>query len=387
MAKRRTFGTIRKLPSGSYQASYVGEDGQRYLAPATFGSKMDADAWLAIQRANLIQGLWNIPVKSAQNTKTAFLDFAFRHIEIQTTHNGNLLRESTKSTYKRLLRHNLSNFHKFALEDITSVMVDEWWAETIKGGKKTSSSKAYKLLRSVMARAVKSGLRTENPCNVKGAHNATTGKVIVTPTVDEVRGIAANINPRYSKLVQLAANAGLRFGEITELRRKDIHRRVRQGKAVYEIHVARAVTFVPLSPEEKLSHCSRELFVVDAPKSDYSVRNIEVRSDLTGLLDDLLMNDVAPHEDALLFPAAAGGHLRHDVFMNSWRPALVKAGISKPITPHCLRHFAGSELARAGANLAEIKKWLGDNSTEAVMRYIHSTGRTGALVEDMRSTL
>lgn len=387
MAKRRTFGTIRKLPSGNYQASYIGADGQRYLAPETFSTKTDADAWITVQRANMLQGLWNAPVPSEKQPATDFIAFAKRHIDMQTTHNGNLLRESTKSHYRRLLRHNLKRFHLVPVEDITDVMVDEWWAETIRSGRKTSTSKAYKLLRSVLQRAVSEGARSANPCKVKGAHNATTGKPVITPTVDEVRLIASCINKRYSKLVHLAANAGLRFGEITELRRKDIHKSERNGNHVYEIRVERAVTYVPLTPEERESEVSRELFIVDAPKSSYSIRTIEVGADMTALIDELLEHEVGPEAESLLFPSATGGHLRHDVFMNSWRPALKRAGIRKSITPHSLRHFAGSELGRAGANLAEIKKWLGDNSTEVVMRYVHTTGRTGALVDSMRKTI
>jgi predicted transcriptional regulator len=34
--RRREFGTTRKLPSGRWQARYIGPDGQRYTAPETF---------------------------------------------------------------------------------------------------------------------------------------------------------------------------------------------------------------------------------------------------------------------------------------------------------------------------------------------------------------
>ena len=37
-ATRASWGKVRKLPSGRYQASYVGPDGQRYPGPMTYGS-------------------------------------------------------------------------------------------------------------------------------------------------------------------------------------------------------------------------------------------------------------------------------------------------------------------------------------------------------------
>ena len=46
MAERRDFGTIRKLPSGRYQATFVGPDLARHKAPVTFEPKDSAIVWL-----------------------------------------------------------------------------------------------------------------------------------------------------------------------------------------------------------------------------------------------------------------------------------------------------------------------------------------------------
>jgi hypothetical protein len=37
----------------------------------------------------------------------------------------------------------------------------------------------------------------------------------------------------------------------------------------------------------------------------------------------------------------------------------------------------------AGATIAELKEWLGDSSTAAVMRYVHTTGRTPGIADKM----
>jgi hypothetical protein len=124
---------------------------------------------------------------------------------------------------------------------------------------------------------------------------------------------------------------------------------------------------------------------IDKPKSAAGTRSVNVTSMLTRMLDELML-EVGDSSDALLFPSAsdANAHLRHDVFMNSWRPALKRSGIDGgKYSPHCLRHFAGSHLHLAGANIPELKQWLGDSSTAAVMRYIHSTGRTQTLPDGM----
>ena len=57
----RDWGKVRKLPSGRYQASYAGPDGQRHNAPATFGTKPDAGGWLAAQQTDIARGTWRPP--------------------------------------------------------------------------------------------------------------------------------------------------------------------------------------------------------------------------------------------------------------------------------------------------------------------------------------
>jgi hypothetical protein len=47
---QRTFGSMRRLPSGRYQARYVGPTGETVTAPATFTARIDAEAWLAAER-------------------------------------------------------------------------------------------------------------------------------------------------------------------------------------------------------------------------------------------------------------------------------------------------------------------------------------------------
>ena len=55
MANRR-FGTVRRLPSGRYQARYSDASGRRFSAPLTFARKADANAWLASIQTDLRRG-------------------------------------------------------------------------------------------------------------------------------------------------------------------------------------------------------------------------------------------------------------------------------------------------------------------------------------------
>ncbi len=55
MPNKRTFGNIRKLPSGRFQARFTAPDGTVVKAPTTFESKARASDWLALQHADLIR--------------------------------------------------------------------------------------------------------------------------------------------------------------------------------------------------------------------------------------------------------------------------------------------------------------------------------------------
>lgn len=60
-APRRSFGAIRTLPSGRYQARYPGTDGVLQPAPQTYESKRDAELFLAQIQADQARGDWIDP--------------------------------------------------------------------------------------------------------------------------------------------------------------------------------------------------------------------------------------------------------------------------------------------------------------------------------------
>ena len=70
MAERRDFGTIRMLPSGRYQATFIGPDLARHKAPVTFEVKDSAIVWLHNEKKLMEQAAtdnerWFSPVERA----------------------------------------------------------------------------------------------------------------------------------------------------------------------------------------------------------------------------------------------------------------------------------------------------------------------------------
>ena len=58
---RRRFGSIRRLPSGRWQARYRTNDGRQHTAPETFASKTAATRHLAQVETDLSRGQWSDP--------------------------------------------------------------------------------------------------------------------------------------------------------------------------------------------------------------------------------------------------------------------------------------------------------------------------------------
>lgn len=65
---RRGWGSVRKLPSGRWQARYTAPDLVVHQAPRTFETKLDAEGYLASVRKSIDLGTWTTP---RRDTSTA----------------------------------------------------------------------------------------------------------------------------------------------------------------------------------------------------------------------------------------------------------------------------------------------------------------------------
>ena len=112
MAKsRRTFGKIRKLPNGRYQASYMGPDGRRRFAPTRFQTKLDAEAWLTDRNREISRGEWEAERTDKSTRAVLFGEYAKAWLAYRT------LEDRTREQYASLLeRHRLERRVDLPLE-------------------------------------------------------------------------------------------------------------------------------------------------------------------------------------------------------------------------------------------------------------------------------
>jgi integrase len=355
MAGRRNhrgFGHIRKLPSGRYQASYIGPDTARHSAPSTFDAKDRAEAWLSSEHRHVSSGEWTPPglraASKASERGVTLAEYAESWLKRRD------IKPRTRAHYATLIeRQILPALGDTALTSLSPRLVAEWHHD-LDPERPTLRAHAYGLLRAMCATAVIEREITGNPCGMRGA-SVSRRKVRIEPaTLDQLETIARTMPRRYRALVLLSAWCALRFGEATELRRKDL------DLANGLVHVRRAVVRVDGQT------------VIGSPKSDAGVRAVAIPPHLVPMLRDHLDRMPMRGREALVFPAADGtSHLAPSSLYRVFYRAREVAG-RPDLRWHDLRHTGAVLAAQTGATLAELMARLGHSTPQAAMRYQHA---------------
>jgi len=365
-ASRRGFGKLRPLPSGRWQASYVGPDLVRHTAPHTFEAKMDGEAWLAAERRLMDADDWLPPDQRRHRRGLTFEAYSGRWLDARE------LKPSTTALYRGILARTLvPAFGDRLITRIGAADVRAWYA-TMDPARKTTRAHAYSLLRAILATAVVEELIPSNPCTIRGAGQTKRTRRIEPATLDELAALVAAMPERLRLMPLLASWCGLRFGELIELRRRDID--VTRGS----LSVTRGM--VRVNGED----------VVGKPKSAAGVRVVAIPPHLMPAVVAHLAEHVRPGREALLFPHSADEPTRH--FTHGWyykqfhTPAREAAG-RPDLRFHDLRHTGATLAAQTGATLAELMGRLGHSTPGAALRYQHAAQGRDAEIARLLSVM
>jgi integrase len=352
------FGSVRKLPSGRLQARYTGPDGRTYTGRTpegralTFDSPQYADAYLRRVSADIQRGIWEPPdrahVRDTPERVQTFGDYARAWLA------GRDLSPTTRLLYENTLNNQiLPAFRAAPLTAIGPAAVREWHAKLRGETGPTQRARAYALLHAILGTAVTDDVIPVNPCRIRGAGAVKRARDIRPASLPEIEALAAAMPQRYRVMVLLAAWCALRFGELAELRRSDID--VKNGI----VHVRRGVIR------------GAEGTQVKGPKSEAGKRDVNIPPHLMPAVKAHLRDHVSARRDALLFPAALGGHMSSSALYAVYHPAREAAG-RPDLKFHDLRHTGAVLAAATGATLAELMARLGHSTVSAALRYQHA---------------
>lgn len=350
---KRSFGTIRRLPSKRYQASYVGPDLARHNAPETFTSKMDAEGWLTMERRLIEWDEWSPPAqrkaKQQHDDTQTLRTYAETWLPERTAVRG--LKPKTASEYRRYLdRLIYPTLGDLRLKDFTPATIRAWV-----GGLNQKTPRmnehAYALLKTIFATAVQDELLDRNPCRER--MRKPVRHIGEPATLDELALLVAAMPERLRLMIELAAWCALRFGEVAELRRGDID--LKNGV----IRVSRAVQWVD----------GRK--IVAAPKAD-SVRVVAFPPHIGEQIKEHLKSHAQWGKDGLLFPTTNGEQYRPPTFLKSYFRKAREAAGRPDLRFHDLRHTGATMAAASGATLAELMQRLGHSTVSAALAYQHA---------------
>jgi integrase len=344
--RRRRFGTVRQLPSGRWQARYSGPDGLKRPAPRTFATETDANVWLSVIEAEIVQRNWIDPDAG----RIPLGEYAAKWIDERPG-----LAPRTTALYEGLLRlHVKPTLGAVELVDLTPARVRAWRKDLLESGVgATTVAKCYRFLRSVLNTAVDDELIRRNPCRIKGAGAETSGeRPVATP--EQVVALAAAMPRRWRALVLLAATTSLRWGELMALTREDVdleHGTVRVVNAVSEV---------------------KGKIVIGPPKSTAGRRTVAVPASVIPALREHVASFSEAGARGRVFVGAKGPTLRRTNFQPLWRKGIDAAGLPAGFRFHDRRHTGNAWAAATGANLRELMERMGHSSTRAALIYLHA---------------
>lgn len=337
--------SIRKLPSGKWQARYRPVPGGRQYSKTT-RRKVDAERWLTEQTAAVVTGQFVEPKAGGIAFKAYADDWRAKQVHAAST------RDHVETM---LRRHVYPTFGERPLSSILPSDVQAWVRRLEDDLAPATIGVCHAIVSSVFKAAIRDRRVVANPCTGTRLPRIPTTEV-VPPTTEQVRALTVAMPDELRALVTFAAGTGVRQGEafgLTVDRLDFLRRTVRVDRQL--VTVANQAPF--LAP----------------PKTSASVRTIP--------LPQAVVDALAAHLAA--FPAEPEGFvftlrgepIRRSAFGHVWRPAVAAAGLPTGTTFHALRHYYVSLLIAAGEDVVTVQRRVGHKSaTTTLDTYGHMFG-------------
>lgn len=345
---RASFGSVRQLASGRWQARYPDAAGRPMTAPTTFPTKREALDHLAGVRSDRMRG-------SYIDHRAGLVPFGTYAAEwIGNGGSRGRLAPRTTDLYRDLLARQLAPLAETPLSGLSAPDVRAWYTRTRKGlaaaAKRRGGSgearlrQAYALLKAIMATAVADGLVASNPCTIKGAGVATSEeRPYMAP--DVLAAIVERMPAQYHLPLRVMFGGHLRLGELTALERGDYQ----DGM----LRVERQSSGAGVAPTK-----TGEARVVALPPSVAALVEAHLAA-TTGF----------PRSP--LFARADGLRFTGNQVQQAWAKARKRAGHPQ-FHLHDVRHAGLTVAAQAGATTRELMARAGHRTARASLIYQHA---------------
>lgn len=259
------------------------------------------------------------------------------------------LRATTRSRVKNIIdTHITPELGRIPIGNLTRLRVQEWAPATVR--------KIVNVLSGALRFAVEDERLSSNPAaRLKLPKPTKTRKQYLSH--DQVAALAQAMDEMkngrdygYGLVVLTLAYCGLRWGELSGLRIRDLDLDAKHPRLTVEQTVVADKGYQRIEP----------------PK-DYEHRSIPIPAFLVCLLRAQITG--RDSDAPVFYGIRTGTWLRNHVYRVGWLdPAATAIGL-RGLTPHELRHTAASLAVSAGANVKAVQRMLGHASAAATLVY------------------
>jgi integrase len=279
------------------------------------------------------------------------------------------LRASTFDSYARNVRnHVVPRIGSIPLQRLTAEDLDGFYADLLADGRRNGSGGGlspksvryiHGIVRKALADALRKGSVTRNVADLADPPkpSASRKSVLHAWTAAQLRQFLDEIaSHRLYPAVYLAANTGMRRGELLGLRWKDVD--LDRGR---------------LSIQQALVNIAYELDLADV-KTPTSRRTIDLDERTVAVLrawrkrqlEEQLLVGRRDDEDALVFAQANGSPVHPDYFSQVFERHVARSELPR-IRLHDLRHTHATILLQAGVPVKVVSERLGHSSPAFTM--------------------
>lgn len=391
-SKREGWGSLRKLPSGRWQARYPAPDGEIYTArtdddkPLTFQTKSDARTWLASVHTKIARGQWEPPTVVAARRRAeaeaeharsiGFTEYSERWMELirtQPNRSGKKRAAGTVRSYQgKVTGYLVPEFGATPVREIDvariRVMTDR--LDQIPSPLNPRSKfngitrPVLIVLMMILRQAARDGVipvapNISIPRQEAVRHDSDHDPNEDVASPEQVEALYEATPELYRIMILLAAWCQLRRGECLGGQRRDL-----------EWHDDGSATL----------HVRRQLNANTGDytnlKSDAGKRSLSVPSIMLDRLREHLEANVGPDAKAPFVPTSVQGSMplsntRWGYIWGESRDAV--EGLPPGFRFHDLRHTGLTMFAQEGATLAELMRRGGHSDMRVVLRYQHAT--------------
>ncbi|KAB1641377.1 tyrosine-type recombinase/integrase [Gulosibacter chungangensis] len=391
-ARREGWGSLRKLPSGRWQARYPGPDGEMYTARTeddkslTFFTKTDARVWLAATHAKIALGEWEPPALVAARLRAeataekarsiGFTEYAERWIEMVRMEPGRSGKKRAVGTVRayrsKITGYLIPEFEDTPIRQIDVARIREMTTRLDQIPSPLNPKSKFNgvtrpvliVLMMILRQAARESLipaapNISIPRQESVRHDAEhdPGEDVASP--EQVEDIYEALPDEWAIAGLLAAWCQLRRGECLGLQRRDI-----------EWHDDGSATL----------HVRRQLNANTGDytdlKSDAGKRSLSIPKLIRRRLRQHLRDHVGHEAKAPVIPTSPRGSvpLSNTRWGHIWSETRDSV---KSLPPrfrfHDLRHTGLTIFAQEGATLAELMRRGGHSDIHIVLRYQHAT--------------